>query len=110
MRVTTGRPTTDRPTSWSDLRRAVIWSGLREAVGAAGTVEVVVDAGGGTGGFAVPLAADGYRVTVVDPSPDSLAALARRATEQGVADLVVARQGDLADVPSIVGEGVADVL
>ncbi len=43
----------------------------------------VLDLGGGTGGLAVPLAALGHRVTVVDPSPDALAALARRAEEAG---------------------------
>lgn len=105
-----GRPTAGRPTAWSDLRRAVIWSGLREAVAETGNVDLVVDAGGGTGGFAVPLAEDGYRVTVVDPSPDSLAALGRRAAEQGVAARVAARQGDLADLPETVGVGTADVL
>src|SRR5215472_12751028 len=42
----------------------------------------IVDAGGGTGGFAVPLASLGHHVTVVDPSPDSLAAAQRRAAEQ----------------------------
>jgi SAM-dependent methyltransferase len=45
----------------------------------------VVDIGGGTGGFAVRLAREGHAVTVVDPSPDALAALARRADEAGVA-------------------------
>ena len=35
----------------------------------------VLDAGGGTGGFAVPLAELGHRVTVVDASPDSLLSL-----------------------------------
>ena len=44
----------------------------------------IVDAGGGTGGFAVPLASLGHHVTVVDPSPDSLAAAQRRAAEQNV--------------------------
>ena len=34
----------------------------------------------------------GHRVTVVDPSPDALAILARRAEERGVADRVA---GDL---------------
>jgi SAM-dependent methyltransferase len=55
----------------------------------------ILDAGGGTGGFAVPLAELGHRVTVVDPSPDSLAALERRAAE---ADIRTIRgvQGDAA--------------
>jgi SAM-dependent methyltransferase len=68
----------------------------------------VLDAGGGTGGFAVPLAALGHRVTVVDPSPDSLAALERRAAEEG-ADLT-AVQGDLGDLVDVVGPGGADVV
>src|ERR1700677_1837865 len=34
----------------------------------------IVDVGGGTGGLAVPFAALGHNVTVVDPSPDALAA------------------------------------
>ncbi|HEX2706113.1 MAG TPA: methyltransferase domain-containing protein, partial [Candidatus Lustribacter sp.] len=50
--------------------------------------------GGGTGGMAVPLAALGHTITVVDPSPDALAALQRRATEAGLADRVTAVQGD----------------
>jgi len=70
----------------------------------------VVDAGGGTGGFAVPLAEAGHRVTVVDPSPDSLAALQRRAAERGVADRVAAVQGDLDDLPRVVAPGSADLV
>jgi S-adenosylmethionine-dependent methyltransferase len=58
----------------------------------------VVDIGGGTGGFAVRLAQQGHAVTVVDPSPDALAALGRRADEAGVADLVTGVQGDLTDL------------
>ena len=64
----------------------------------------VVDAGGGSGGFAVPLAEAGHRVVVVDPSPDSLAALSRRADEAGVGDRVRAVQGDLADLPGALGD------
>jgi S-adenosylmethionine-dependent methyltransferase len=59
----------------------------------------IVDIGGGTGGYAVRLAGLGHRVTVVDPSPDALAALGRRAAESGVTDLVTGMQGDLADLP-----------
>jgi SAM-dependent methyltransferase len=54
----------------------------------------VVDVGGGTGGFAVPLAQSGHTVTVVDACPDALAALTRRAADAGVADRVRAVQGD----------------
>jgi SAM-dependent methyltransferase len=54
----------------------------------------VLDLGGGSGGLAVPLAELGHEVTVVDPSPNALAALERRAADFGVADRVTGRQGD----------------
>ncbi|GGM83189.1 methyltransferase [Terrabacter tumescens] len=54
----------------------------------------VLDLGGGTGGVAVPLAEAGHHVTVVDPSPDALASLARRAREAGIEGRVTAVQGD----------------
>jgi SAM-dependent methyltransferase len=68
----------------------------RELQRHAGRELTVLDVGGGTGGFAVPLAELGHRVTVVDPSPDALAALERRAGEVGVA--VTAVQGDATDL------------
>jgi S-adenosylmethionine-dependent methyltransferase len=68
----------------------------------------VVDAGGGTGGFAVPLASQGHMVTVVDPSPDSLAAAQRRAAEAGVPLRAV--QGDAADLPAVAGEKNVDLV
>jgi S-adenosylmethionine-dependent methyltransferase len=68
----------------------------------------VVDAGGGTGGFAVPLASQGHTVTVVDPSPDSLAAAQRRAAEAGVPLRAV--QGDVADLAAVAGEKNADLV
>ncbi len=54
----------------------------------------VIDIGGGTGGLAVAIAELGHRVTVVDPNPDALAALIRRAADAGVAGQVDAVQGD----------------
>lgn len=69
----------------------------------------IVDAGGGTGGFAVPLAELGHRVTVVDASPDSLAALERRAAEAGVSGLVRGVQGDAAGLPDFVGSAAFDL-
>jgi SAM-dependent methyltransferase len=70
----------------------------------------VVDLGGGTGGFAVPVAELGHRVTVVDPSPDALAALQRRADEAGVADRVRGVQGDAATLAEMVPPGGADLV
>lgn len=94
----------------SALRTAVVWDVLQaELAGLAGTASVV-DLGGGTGGFAVRVAELGHRVTVVDPSPDALAALARRAAEGGVVDRVSGVQGDASDLPRLVAEGTADLV
>jgi S-adenosylmethionine-dependent methyltransferase len=62
----------------------------------------VVDVGAGTGGLAVAIAAAGHRVTVVDPSPDALAAARWRAAETGVT--LTAVQGEAGDLPGLVGE------
>jgi SAM-dependent methyltransferase len=97
----------------TDPRHAAVWRALADVLAAAGrgAAELaVVDAGGGSGGFAVPLAARGHRVTVVDPSQDSLAALARRAADAGVADRVAGRQGDLSELVTVVGLETADLL
>jgi SAM-dependent methyltransferase len=72
----------------------VVWAVLRAELDRGSRPLTVLDVGGGTGGFAVPLAAAGHRVTVIDASPDALAALTRRAAEAGVADRVRAVQGD----------------
>jgi SAM-dependent methyltransferase len=68
----------------------------------------IVDAGGGTGGFAVPLASLGHSVTVIDTSPDSLAAAQRRAAEQSVP--LRAIQGEAADLATLAGEQSADLV
>ena len=62
----------------------------------------VLDLGGGTGGLAVRLAVAGHDVTVVDPSPDALAALGRRAAEAGVGDRLRGIQGDAESLPDLV--------
>ncbi|WP_049564120.1 methyltransferase domain-containing protein [Nonomuraea sp. SBT364] len=95
------------------VRTAVVWDALRavlaELAAATGREALdIVDAGGGTGGFAVPLAALGHTVTVVDPSPDSLAALERRAKERGVG--VRGLQGDAADLGDLLSRDSADLV
>lgn len=89
------------------VRTGVVWDGVRRVLDEAGALDEqarIVDIGGGTGGFAVPLAELGHHVQVIDPSPDALASLDRRARERGVADLVSGQQGDLSDLPSLVEE------
>ena len=88
-------------------RTAVVWDVLRAVVDVRGPLDVL-DVGAGTGGFAVPLAVLGHQVTVVDPSPDALAALQRRAGEAGV--VVRAVQGDAAALLDVVPPGSADLV
>ena len=87
-------------------RTAVVWDALGPFLD--NGPRDVVDIGGGTGGFAVRVAGMGHRVTVVDPSPDALAALGRRAREEGVE--VAGQQGDVADLVGIVGADSADLV
>ncbi|MGH3246079.1 MAG: class I SAM-dependent methyltransferase [Trebonia sp.] len=68
----------------------------------------IVDVGAGTGGFAVGIASQGHRVTVVDPSPDALAAARWRAAETGVTLTEV--QGEASDLTALVGEASADLV
>jgi ubiquinone/menaquinone biosynthesis C-methylase UbiE len=92
----------------------VVWDALQEVLAStsaeAGTPASVVDIGGGTGGFAVRVAELGHQVTVIDPSPDALAILARRAEENDVAGQVTAHQGDIASLAELVPAGSADVV
>lgn len=60
----------------------------------AGATPRVLDVGGGSGVWAVPLAVAGCVVTVLEPSLNALATLKRRAVEASVADRVSGVQGD----------------
>ncbi|WP_410593918.1 methyltransferase domain-containing protein [Amycolatopsis sp. lyj-23] len=70
----------------------------------------VVDVGGGSGGWAVPFAAAGCRVTVVEPSPNALATLQRRAEEEGVAELITVVADDADALGRHVEAGSADLV
>jgi len=91
----------------------MLWDVLCAAVSArvAGTGRQaldIVDVGGGTGGLAVPFAALGHNVTVVDPSPDALAAAQRRAAEAGAR--LASVQGEAASLDSVAGTAAADLI
>jgi S-adenosylmethionine-dependent methyltransferase len=83
----------ETPVEQLPVRTAAIWAALDPVVGA-GTPLRVLDVGGGSGVFAVPLARLGHDVTVVDPSADALATLRRRAENAGVGGRVRGVQGD----------------
>ncbi len=74
-------------------RTAAIWAALSPVIEAGAPLRVL-DVGGGSGMFAVPLAQLGHHVTVVDPSADALATLHRRADAVGVDMRVRGLQGD----------------
>jgi SAM-dependent methyltransferase len=93
----------ERPGS---TRTAVVWAALEPTLGS-GPLDVL-DIGGGTGGLAVRVGELGHQVTVVDPSPDALAALGRRAREHDVE--VAGRQGELADLLDVVDPESADLV
>ncbi|AZK93661.1 MULTISPECIES: class I SAM-dependent methyltransferase [Streptomyces] len=99
----------------ASLRTSVVWEVLKEAIDrraeATGSpVLDILDTGGGSGSFAVPLGRLGHRVTVVDPSPNALFALERRAAEAGVADRVRGVQGDVHGLFDVVEPGGYDAV
>ncbi|AKT52032.1 methyltransferase domain-containing protein [Arsenicicoccus sp. oral taxon 190] len=98
----------------TNLRTAAVWDAVRTAVddlsGELGRPLRILDLGGGTGGIAVALAGLGHEITVVDPSPDALAALDRRAQEAGVADRVRGVQGDGGSLAAVHEPGTADLV
>ncbi|BET50691.1 methyltransferase [Streptomyces tendae] len=108
-------PRSEPSRSRSALRTAVVWDVLQDAldrrVKATGRQTLdVLDTGGGSGNFAVPVAGLGHRVTVVDPSPNALFALERRAAEADVADRVRGVQGDAGGLFDVVERGGYDAV
>lgn len=70
----------------------------------------VLDVGGGSGVLAVPFAAAGCAVTVVEPNPNALATLSRRAADAGVRDRLTVLQTDSDALGQVVAAGSADVV
>lgn len=70
----------------------------------------VLDCGGGSGSFAVPLAVAGASVTVVDVSADALATLMRRADEAGARERVRPVQGDVEALAEVIAAATFDLV
>jgi hypothetical protein len=95
------------------MRPDAVYRALEAEVAAArqrrgGQEPVVLDVGGGSGVWAVPLAAAGCAVTVIEPSPNALATLHRRAAEAGVT--ITGIQGDTDALHRLVPLGAADLV
>ena len=80
------------------------------SVSATGRAPALLDCGGGSGTYAVPLAVAGADVTVIDISADALATLSRRAAEAGVAPQVHPVQGDVETLADLVDGRTFDVV
>src|SRR4051794_5582455 len=92
MQVETGR---DRSRTGRLGLISRLLDGALAQVSTPGRPAELLDCGGGSGTYAVPLAVAGADVTVVDISADALATLSHRADEAGVAALVHPVQGDV---------------
>ncbi len=96
------------------MRACAVQRALEAEVAAArqrlGFAPRVLDVGGGSGVWAVPLARSGCLVTVVEPSPNALATLNRRAADAGVQQLVSPVQGDADSLADAVAPGSADLV
>jgi S-adenosylmethionine-dependent methyltransferase len=96
------------------MRACAVHRALEAEVAAArlrlGAAPRVLDVGGGSGVWAVPLAQSGCLVTVVEPSPNALATLHRRATDAGVAERVSPVQGDADSLADVVPAASADLV
>ncbi|MCW2522241.1 MAG: Methyltransferase type 12 [Frankiales bacterium] len=88
-----------------------LWSSLRATLDGFGHEPVsILDCGGGSGSLAVPLAAGGAELTVVDVSIDALGTLMRRAGEAGAAERITALQGEVESLSELLGDQTFDVV
>ncbi len=92
-------------------RSPLLWASLQRVLSDLGSAAPrILDCGGGSGSLAVPLAAQGAQVTVVDVSIDALSTLLRRAAEAGVSDRVTAVQGEAESLTELVPAGAFDLV
>src|SRR4051812_17915315 len=107
MQIDTGR---DRPGSGRLGLISRLLTGALDSVTVADRQPVLLDCGGGSGTYAVPLAVAGADVTVVDISADALATLSRRAAEAGIASSVHPLPGDVEALADLVGDAQFDLV
>ncbi|MEU3270697.1 class I SAM-dependent methyltransferase [Saccharomonospora sp. NPDC006951] len=94
----------------SAVVRKALEAELRDARERGAQQPRVIDVGGGSGVWAVPFASAGCLVTVVEPNPDALATLERRAGEVGVSDRITVIADDSDSLTEHVPAGSADLV
>jgi len=95
-------------TPWGRLRYGLAFANVQRHL--EGQPLRVLDAGGGNGLDAVPFAAQGHSVTLVDYSTEMLAEAQRNAEADGVAERVTFHQADLTAIPTLFPEAQFDVV
>ena len=84
---------------WRDLYDKITWAFVEPYLPQKGEV---LDAGGGTGKWSIPMAARGLHVTLVDISKEMLAVASAKVEWEGLQEFVTVKQGDIRnlDFPS----------
>src|ERR1700722_15263287 len=96
----------DRLTTWGRLEAARTRALLKRFLPA--PPSTIFDVGGAEGAYALPLAADGHAVHLIDPLPAHVEAARRASAAQEPSSLASAEVGDARELPP--GEGIADVV
>jgi len=106
----------DRLSAFKELQNAP-WGRLCHSIGLAnlqrhldGQPLRILDAGGGNGLEAIPLAAQGHTVALLDLTGEMLAEARRNAEASGVADRMAFYQADLAAIPDLFPEAQFDLV
>lgn len=87
---------------WGRLRFLIVAHTLSKSIARLGGGSWrILDAGGGDGGDALPLAVAGHSVTVLDPSVPMLEALKQDAADAGVADRIANVKGDIDSIAAL---------
>lgn len=92
------------------LRLDLAFANVEELLPQAKSSLLALDLGGGTGALAVRLARLGFRVTLLDPSLPMLEYAKRAAQEGGVAERVVLKHGDAAELSGLFDAGSLDLI
>lgn len=107
----------DQHTGWFKDAQTTPWARLRYSTALANLQRHlparplrILDAGGGNGLFALPLAAQGHHVTIVDFSAAMLADAQGSAAAHGVSEHITTIQADLLDLPTLFPEPAFDTV